>query len=68
MAALEASVAAAKAGRRAEEPEPMVRTAGTKAARKPVAVGPGRGADARAAASDAEAETEAVLARRRKSA
>jgi DNA end-binding protein Ku len=72
MAALEASVAAAKASRAAagtteEQPEPI--TAGK--SRKPVAVGPGRSGDQQpaeqpAAQRDAEAEPEAVPARRRR--
>jgi DNA end-binding protein Ku len=68
MAALEASVAAAKAARHtaAPEPEPMVRPAAEKVARTPVAVGPGR--KSAVAALEPEVVTEAVPARRRKSA
>ena len=76
MAALAASVAAAKAGHSAEEPQP-IRGGGKKPARKPVgravvAVGPGldEASDKipSAAASNAGIESETVPARRRKSA
>jgi DNA end-binding protein Ku len=68
MAALEASVAAAKAARpaAATEPEPMVRSA-RKASRKPVPVGPGRAASPVDIAGK-NPEAELVPARRRKSA
>jgi hypothetical protein len=64
MAALEASVAAAKAGRAAGAPEPMVAPARGKV-RKPVAVGPGKTTTEREPADD---QVEVVPARRRKSA
>jgi DNA end-binding protein Ku len=63
MAALEASVEAARAGRAAGAPETL--TAAATRTRKPVAVGPGR-APVRPAPSDEDAE--AVPARRRRSA
>ncbi len=65
MAALEASVAAAKSSRATAEPQTMA-SAGR---RKAVAVGPGKSAQARQpAAREADDELEAVPARRRKSA
>ncbi len=68
MAALEASVAAAKAARpaAATEPEPIVRSA-RKASRKPVPVGPGRAASPVDIAKS-HPEAELVPVRRRKSA
>jgi DNA end-binding protein Ku len=70
MAALEASVAAAKAARSTGAPEPEP-AAARGSGRKPVAVGPGRGRAAAAgngAAAEEAEEREAVPARRRKSA
>ena len=69
MAALEASVAAAKAARVSDEaaPEHMA-GAVRKTSRKPVPVGPGRKPVAVASLAEAESESEPVLARRRKSA
>ena len=71
MAALEASVAAAKAARVSDDaaPEPMA-AAVRKTSRKPVPVGPGRETAAVASLAETETESEAepVLARRRKSA
>jgi len=68
MAALEASVAAARAARESVAPEPM--TAAVGKARRSVAVGPGKAADAPAPAVTApsEEEAETVPARRRRSA
>jgi DNA end-binding protein Ku len=68
MAALEASVAAAKAARVPDEAAPeQMAGAVRKTSRKPVAVGPGRETAAVASLAEAESEAEPVL-RRRKSA
>jgi DNA end-binding protein Ku len=64
MADLEASVAAAKAGRAAGVPEPMKAAAGIRT-RKSVAVGPGKAAATRAMT---EEDAETIPAPRRKSA
>ena len=69
MAALEASVAAAKAARVSDEAAPeQMAGAVRKTSRKPVPVGPGRKPAAVASLAEAESEAEPVLARRRKSA
>ena len=69
MAALEASVAAAKAARVLDEAAPeQMAGAVRKTSRKPVPVGPGREPVAVASLAEAESEAEPVLARRRKSA